>query len=229
MDRQSLLLDAQYGMAHDGGLSSSITLSLRDRPLTPSRVLVKRIRVLQQTQRDRDYFQGPYLEEQLTLYNWALTAIKMFSKLGSWVVSQPGAGDAHLKDFQGAFSLIIKPATDLPSFKDLATSNLGLSSAPDEVSFESLNLIISSANPPQRGLLEWRLYPKPQGYALHQDGDIFIPDLARYDNFKDPSALLAAWRQLRIDFQNQYADAIFAQLRSLPYLSKLRIDPAIDD
>ena len=229
MDEQYLHLNARYGLAHDGGLSSSITISADTRTVMNGRVLLKRIRVLQQTRRDRDYFQAPYLEEQMTLYNWALDTIKMFSKLSSWVVSQPEAADAHIKDFQAALSLSIKPATETPSLKDLTSFNLGVSPPPDEVSFESLNLTISSANPPQRGLLEWRLYPKPKDYALHQDQDIFIPNLFRYDNFKDPAALLTAWRQLRIDFQNQYADAIFARMRSLPYLTKLRIDPVVDD
>jgi hypothetical protein len=209
MDEQYLRLDAQYGMAHDGGLSSAITISTRT-TITSGRVLLKRIRVLQQTRRGRDYFQAPYLEEQLTLYNWALDTIKMFSKLGSWVVSQPEAADAHIKDFQASFNLILKMS-------------------PDEVGFGSLNLIVASANPPQRGLLEWRIYPKSQNYALHQDQDVFIPDIFRYDDFKDPAALLAAWRQLRIDFQNQYAQAIFAQLRNLPYLGGLRIDAVVDD
>jgi hypothetical protein len=230
MDEQYLHLNAQYGMAHDGGLSSAITISTRGRTMALSgRTFLKRIRVLQQTHRDYDYFQGPYLEEQMTLYNWALDTIKMFSKLSSWVVSQPVAAEAHIKDFQATLSLSIKPATDTPSFKDLATANLGLSAPPDETSFEQLNLTVSSANPPQRGLLEWRIYPKPQNYALHQDQDIFIPDLFRYDNFKDPTVLLTAWRQMRIDFQNQYADAILAQLRNLPYLAGLRIDLVVDD
>jgi len=176
-----------YTLTSEGNVGSRVEITgrARGRAATPQ-LLVRNRRFLAITPKQKGALRAFYPEGQYKLLIWAADLTAAASILGPAVLANALAADAHVRDLRLSFA------------GEFAIRTIGPGRAQMELTLGILTL--SSAPHPQRGLWQCEL---AYDHAPAEESDIFIVERQERADFRDPPALLAAWRALRAQVREQ--------------------------
>ena len=193
-------LRASYTLTCEGNLGARVEIT-RERTNNGAapEVLIRNRHFLAITPKERANLNPFYPEAQLKLLNWTSELLRAASILGPAVLASNWAPGAHIRDLRVAFE------------GEFAIRSLGIGRA--EMELSDGRLVISAASRPQRGL--WRCQMNYAGEP-QEEADIFIVENNKRVDFRDPPAILVAWRALREQILAERVETLRALLDELP-------------
>ena len=196
----SMHLIASYTLTCEGNLGARVEITRgRTKDGSAPEILIRNRHFLAITPKERANLNPFYPEAQLKLLNWTAELLRAASVLGPAVLASNWASGAHIRDLRVAFE------------GEFAIRSLGIGRA--EMELSDGRLVVSAASRPQRGL--WRCQMNYAGEP-QEEPDVFIVENNKRADFRDPPAILVAWRALREQILAERVEALRDLLAELP-------------